>query len=160
MAASQTAFKTSWIDPRTSRPTCIMCERDGSWAALLRSEIDSGNILIRETRSRPEVDEALEDLEGQAPIICVAWELRDENLDDVIRGLRTLTARHPPLPSVVLLHERSWITDQWTLRELGAIHVVMSKQRITSLSRVLARLAERCPRPGVDWPDFRTASAG
>jgi hypothetical protein len=160
MAASQAYPSASWFDPRISRPTCVVCERDGSWAALLRSEIDSGKILIRETRSRPEVDVALEDLEGQAPIICVAWELRDENLDDVIRGVRVLAARHPPLPSVVLLHERSWITDQWTLRELGAIHVVMSKQRTASLFCVLERQAERCPRSGGNWPELKTSSAG
>ena len=73
----------------------IICERSGSWSAVLRGELAETGLRLWECRSLPETWEAL----AETPAAFVIAEATRENVEDLLRRMAWFSRDFPALGS-------------------------------------------------------------
>lgn len=107
------------------RPTCIVLERHGSWAAALRRADGSPSYKLRETRGFAEVNQALSTQSRS----LVAIEIRVEAFQQTIEGIDRLLQEFPRIRCIVLAN-RVPATMALVAWEAGAVAVINSPRQI------------------------------
>lgn len=118
----------------------IVYESSGRWALALARHLPELRGRLQETRSP---DECLTALAG-APASFVVVELTQSGADAGLRLLRRCVSSFPAAAPAVVV-ERGLDFDEWTLRELGAVHVIRSRRRVRSLAEMAGRHLRRYP---------------
>ena len=120
------------------RPTLILLESTGTWAArLLHCGLPAG-VVPREVRSMEECSEQL----IHCPRAVVGIAVTAENLAAMLDLQLRLTLDHPDV-SLIVLAERGLETHELLFREGGAAHVVFSPREVASVIELLARYSMR-----------------
>jgi len=91
-------------------------------------------------------DHCLREL-AQASVALVALELRAESRERSLELLATIAEIYPTVP-VVVLAERRLRRYEWLARELGAVHFIVSPQRLGQLATIAHRHWERTGNMG------------
>ena len=124
-----------------SKPSIVVCERRGIWAAGLRRHLPR-QLRVCETRTLADCRREL----TAAPASLVVVELTESNvagaLDLVVDVVRSF-----PWARVVAVAERGWEPYEWLLREAGAIHFITSPRKADMLARLAVRHVARLPVP-------------
>lgn len=136
------------MEPRTTAPL-IFCERSGQWAAAwriawrrrLRGAEPRADIRVSETRSPAECLEMIE----SAPAAFVVLELTAADCERALDLLFEISARYRSAAAAVAA-ERSMKDYQWLVRELGAVHFLVSPRELPTLAGMVERFAVRSPR--------------
>lgn len=119
-----------------NRPTCILLERHGAWAAALRRVEDSPSYEVRETRGFAEVQEALSPNSSG----LVAIELRSESFQQAIEGIDRLLRAFPRTHCVVL-GNRVPSNIALLAWEAGAIAVINSPRQVKRVAEIVQQWA-------------------
>jgi hypothetical protein len=135
------------MEPRTTAPL-IFCERSGQWAAAwriawprrLRGAEPGADIRVMETRSPAECLDTIE----SAPAAFVVLELTAADCDRALDLLFEISTRYPSAATAVAA-ERSMKNYQGLVRELGAVHFLVSPRELPTLAGMVARFAARLP---------------
>lgn len=143
----------------------IFCERRGEWAAAwriawrrqLRGAESRAEIRVRETRSPAECLETIE----AAPAAFVVLELTAMDCDRTLDLLFEISTRYRSA-AVAVAAERSMKDYQWLVREIGAVHFLVSPRELPTLAGMVARFfersASRLPRREQEFEDRVWAS--
>ncbi|MEX0678528.1 MAG: hypothetical protein WD063_15715 [Pirellulales bacterium] len=124
-----------------NKPSVIVCERRGIWAAGLRRHLPR-EIRVCETRL---LADCRRELAGAPPSLVVV-ELSESNLAAAL-DLVADAVRRFPLARVVAVAERGWEPYEWLLREAGAIHFTTQPRKADTLARLAVRHVARVPLP-------------
>ena len=135
MMRSDAVMEAPGLTP-PNRPTCILLERHGTWAAALRRVVDSPSYELRETRGFAEVHEALS---PNSPGL-VAIELRSESFQQAIEGIDRLLRAFPRTHCVVL-GNRVPATIALLAWEAGAIAVINSPRQVKRVAEIVQQWA-------------------
>ena len=128
----------------------IFFERSGSWAAAWRQAWERyarraagqmPEIRTIETRSPEDCLQHLREF----PAAFVVLELAAEDRDRALELLLEITTRHRGAAAAVVA-ERTIQEYEWSLRELGAVHFIVSPRELPALCRMVERHAARAPR--------------
>jgi hypothetical protein len=128
----------------------IFCERSGRWAAAWRQAWEryargaageAPEIRTIETRSPEECLQHLREF----PASFVVLELAAEDRDRTLELLLEITTRHRGAAAAVAAG-RTIQGYEWPLRELGAIHFIVSPRELPALCRMVERHAARSPQ--------------
>jgi hypothetical protein len=123
------------------RPSTIVCERSGAWAAALRRHLPR-ELRLRETRTLADCRHEL----TAAPASLLVVEVSESNLGGVL-DLAADVERLFPWARLVAVAPRGGEACEWLLREAGAIHFTTSPRSAAVLARLAARHAARIPLP-------------
>ena len=127
------------------KPDVIVCERSGSWAAALRSNLIELAARIRETRTLAECAVELQ----HSPAALVAVEVTVDNLARALHYLDAWQAAYPQALLLALL-ARGNECHEAVLREAGAAHVVTGTRRLHSVKELVhTRIGRRSARPNI-----------
>ena len=128
----------------------IFCERSGNWAVAWRQAWEryargaageAPEIRTIETRSPEDCLQHLREF----PAAFVVLELAAEDRDRALELLLEITTRHRGAAAAVVA-ERTIQEYEWSLRELGAVHFIVSPRELAALCRMVERHAARAPR--------------
>jgi hypothetical protein len=128
-----------------SKPTVIVCEKSGDWAAALARHLPN-EIEVRQTRGLGECATVL----ATAPASLLALKLTCENLPGVLVLLGNLGRKHPQAVAVVLA-ERGLEPCEWLLREAGAVHFTTSPREGDEVARLAVRHFSRAKGPRANF---------
>jgi hypothetical protein len=123
----------------TSKPTMIVCERNGHWADGVRRHLPTG-IRVREART-------LADCRRELAVVracLVAVEVNPAQLTATLELIAEV-ARHYPLTRAVAVAPRGCEPFEGALREAGAIYFTTSPRAADVLARLAVRHAARIP---------------
>lgn len=131
------------------RATLIVCERTGAWAAAWRqwerrraavAQREPPHVRCLETRSAAECLEQL----AETPASFVLIELTTASRERALELLSQIALRHrAALPAVAAGRELA--DHEWLVRELGAVHFIISPREMPALGRMIERYAQRAP---------------
>ncbi len=109
----------------------IICESTGEWATAVRRRLPSEVSLV-ETRSLTEMSERLD--ESPAAVVAVEWFAgrAEMTLSEITR-----LGRKYPQAAVVVLADRDFSSPQNICREAGAMHVVLSRRRVSEIIEII-----------------------
>ena len=120
------------------KPTLIVLESSGLWAARLRHRGLPPRLILAEVRSIEECTEQLID----CPRALVGIAVTGENLAAMLDLQLRLALDHPEA-SVIVLADRGLERYELLFREGGAAHVVFSPRELGSVIELLARYTMR-----------------
>jgi hypothetical protein len=120
----------------------IVCERSGEWSAALRLELANSGVRVWECRRIAEAWAAL----AEMPCAFVVVEATRTNLDDLIERLDRLRRDLPDARAAVVA-DRGLAAYRWLLREVGAVHFLVSTRQLPSLARLVVRHLANVPMP-------------
>lgn len=133
------------------RAPLIFCERSGQWAAAWRiacrrrrGGASHADVRLTETRS---ADECLENIIA-APAAFVLLELTAANCDRALDLLFEISTRRGVAAAVAA--ERSMKDYEWLVREMGAVHFLVSPRELPALVGMAERFARRMPAPEME----------
>jgi hypothetical protein len=128
-----------------ARSQLIVCEKSNYWAIALRWAFADAGVRLLETRTWIDCWHVLETSSSG----FLAVELRESNLDEVFRGLGDLHRFLPEVAAVVMM-DRELSHHEWALREIGVLHVAVSRRDLKPAAqlatRYLLREAAKPPR--------------
>ena len=121
------------------KPSVIVCERRGTWAAALGRHLPP-EMGMRQIRSLDQCAGELAELPGS----LLALELRRENLLGVLDLLVEL-GREFPLARFVMLAERGCEEYEKLMHEAGAVYFSTSPRQLSSVARLASNHLQRQP---------------
>lgn len=121
------------------KPSVIVCERRGLWAAGLRRHLPR-EFPISETRTLADCRHQL----AAAPTSLLVVELLPTGVPGTLELLGDL-GRSFPLARAVAVAARGLEPYEWVLREAGAIHFTTSPRESDVLARLAVRHVARLP---------------
>jgi DNA-binding NtrC family response regulator len=125
----------------STRPSVIVCERRGHWAAGLRRHLPR-DIPVRETRNFADCRREL----VARPASLVVVEVARTNVAGALDLLVNVARKYPQARAAVVA-ERGCERYEWLMREAGAIHFISSPREADALAQLAVRLAARGPTP-------------
>jgi hypothetical protein len=137
--------------------TLIVCERNGAWAAAWRQSWSRRaeqrasslpDVRCLETRSGAECLERLAD----APAAVVLVELTAASSERSLSLLSQIALCSRQALAVVAA-ERQFAPYEWTIRELGAVHFLVSPRELPALCGLVERHAARAPEIELELED-------
>jgi hypothetical protein len=127
----------------------IVCEKANRWAVALRWALADDGIRVHETRNWADCCQAMQPAER----VLLALEMREDNVEEVLRRLFALRQSDADIGTVILTR-RALREYEWPLRELGALHVALSPRNLQPLVGLAQRFlhqAEKSPQNPHDW---------
>lgn len=127
---------------RSAGAAIVVCEADGTWAALLRRELGDDSHALRETRSPAECVEVAANSAGGV-VVC---ELDENRIDDTLALLLEIAIRFPAY-RVVIVAKREFAYLEPLVRELGAIYMITSPRQLRAVVDLTRRHLARVELP-------------
>lgn len=121
-----------------STPAWIFCESRGGWAVACRQALvkapNAADIRLIETRTLADCRREIR----SSPGALVTIELTADRCDDALKLMLELS-RWQPRVAVAVTAERAWRNYEPLVRELGAVHFVVSPRQVSPLAEIASR---------------------